>query len=108
LELVVLKGDKMEAMIYHGTVSRLDRLLVEGKVYSFTNVQVKDAPEMFRSVNNKYVFVLTTQTEIEERHPDVNFPLYSFAFTPFDQMQHFIGYSKYFIDMSIFLQNKIP
>jgi ATP-dependent DNA helicase PIF1 len=76
LEFVVLKGDKMEAMIYHETVSLLDRLLVEGKVYSFTNVQVKDAPEMFRSVNNKYVFVLTIQTEVEERHPDGNFPLY--------------------------------
>jgi Domain of unknown function DUF223 len=103
LEFIVLKGDKMEALIYHGTISILDRLLVEGKVYSFTNVQVKDAPDMFSSVNNRYVFVLTTQTEVEERHPDGNFPLYSFAFTSFNQMHHYVGYSKYFIGMSIFL-----
>ncbi|KAF3336559.1 Replication protein A DNA-binding subunit B [Carex littledalei] len=91
LLLVDAEGTKLEASMYDGEVDRLQDIVEEGKVYSFTAVDIKNAPTQYKLVDSDIECLLTNETEIEEEDDDNNIPMLSFKLRTFDKLHAFEG-----------------
>ena len=77
--------------MYDSEVDRLQDIVEEGKIYSFTAVDIKNAPMQYKLVDSDIECLLTKETEIEEQDDDNNIPMLSFKLRTFDKLHAFEG-----------------
>ena len=77
--------------MYDGEVDRLQDIVEEGKIYSFTAVDIKNAPMQYKLVDSDIECLLTKETEVEEEDDDNNIPMLSFKLRTFDKLHAFEG-----------------
>lgn len=77
--------------MYDGEVDRLQDIVEEGKIYSFTAVDIKNAPMQYKLVDSDIECLLTKETEVKEEDDDNNIPMLSFKLRTFDKLHAFEG-----------------
>ena len=77
--------------MYDGEVDLLQDIVEEGKIYSFTAVDIKNALTQYKLVNFDIQYLLTYETNIEEKDNDNNIPVLSFKLRTFDKLHAFEG-----------------
>ncbi|KAF3328675.1 Replication protein A DNA-binding subunit B [Carex littledalei] len=94
--------------MYDGEVDRLQDIVEEGKVYSFTAVDIKNAPTQYKLVDSDIECLLTNETEIEEEDDDNNIPMLSFKLRTFDKLHAFEGNKRLLIDVMAMVREVGP
>ncbi|KAF3321802.1 replication protein A1 [Carex littledalei] len=108
LLLVDAEGTKLEASMYDGEVDRLQDTIEEGKIYSFTQIDIKGAPTQYKLVDSDIECVFTKETEIEEQDEDNSIPMFSFKLRTFDKVHAFEGNKRLLIDVMAMVREVGP
>ncbi|KAF3335377.1 Replication protein A DNA-binding subunit B [Carex littledalei] len=94
--------------MYDGEVDRLQDTVEEGKIYSFTQIDIKGAPTQYKLVDSDIECVFTKETEIEEQDEDNSIPMFSFKLRTFDKVHAFEGNKRLLIDVMAMVREVGP
>ncbi|XP_020109362.1 replication protein A 70 kDa DNA-binding subunit B-like [Ananas comosus] len=97
---MIMKGYKIQGFVYGNDVGRLDKIIFEGKIYTFFNIRVRLTTAGLKITANDYECVITSATKVEEvTEGFAKFPNYAYSFVALEKLGKLIN-NKVLIDVA--------
>ncbi|KAM0865176.1 hypothetical protein ACQ4PT_043448 [Festuca glaucescens] len=97
--LIDQEGTMMHGVISKAYAAKFKPLILEGNVYSITNMRVMPAPPKFRPVENDKIINFSATTNIEEIQDKEDIPKHGFNFSSIEVLSTRVGVDIYLLDV---------
>ena len=91
VDLIDREGTLIQATGFKETATRLDEMLEQDQVYTFSGGQIKLANKRYTSIKNDYCITFGMETVIEKCANDAHIKTESFSFSKLDQIENMMG-----------------